>query len=89
LGSYAQIAGDPFPELAAVEGDHQRCAAFIDRLAELSAKVGLPRRLRDVGIREEDIAGLARDAMKQTRLLVNNPRDVTEPDARSIYQAAW
>jgi len=27
--------------------------------------------------------------MKQTRLLVNNPREVTEVDALNIYQSAW
>jgi len=27
--------------------------------------------------------------MKQTRLLVNNPREVTESDALNIYHAAW
>lgn len=88
-GSYAQIAADAFPDLAAVEGDRERCTAFINRLSDLSAKVGLPARLRDVGIGEGDVAALARDAMKQTRLLVNNPREVTEADAHSIYRAAW
>ena len=32
---------------------------------------------------------MAKDAMKQTRLLVNNPREVTEKDALNIYQTAW
>ena len=32
---------------------------------------------------------MASDAMKQTRLLVNNPREVTEADALNIYQSAW
>ena len=32
---------------------------------------------------------LAEDAMKQTRLLVNNPREVTLEDALAIYEAAW
>jgi hypothetical protein len=27
--------------------------------------------------------------MKQTRLLVNNPRPVSEADALAIYRAAW
>jgi alcohol dehydrogenase class IV len=27
--------------------------------------------------------------MKQSRLLVNNPREVTENDALNIYEAAW
>ena len=32
---------------------------------------------------------LARDAMLQQRLLVNNPREVSEADALAIYQAAY
>jgi len=32
---------------------------------------------------------MAKDAMKQTRLLVNNPREVTEKDALNIYHSAW
>jgi alcohol dehydrogenase class IV len=86
---YAEIAADAFPDLASEQGSQGRCAAFIERLAALSARLGLQPRLRDVGIGEEHLAGMARDAMKQTRLLVNNPRDVGEADALSIYKAAW
>lgn len=86
---YAEIAADAFPELAAEQGAQGRCAAFIEKLAGLSAKLGLQPRLRDVGIGEEHLAGMASDAMKQTRLLVNNPREVNEADALSIYRAAW
>jgi hypothetical protein len=32
---------------------------------------------------------MAADAMKQTRLLVNNLREVSEKDALAIYRAAW
>ena len=86
---YAEIAADAFPDLSREQDGGQRCAAFIERLAELSARLGLQARLRDVGIGEEHLAGMARDAMKQTRLLVNNPRAVSETDALSIYKAAW
>ncbi|UTY48482.1 iron-containing alcohol dehydrogenase [Sinorhizobium fredii] len=86
---YAEIAADAFPDLACEHSPGQRCAAFIERLAELSTRLGLQPRLRDVGIGEEHLAGMAGDAMKQTRLLVNNPRDVNEADALSIYKAAW
>ncbi|PDT46604.1 alcohol dehydrogenase [Sinorhizobium fredii] len=87
--TYAEIAADAFPDLASEQSSRGRCAAFIERLAGLAAKLGLQSRLRDVGIGEEHLAGMARDAMKQTRLLVNNPRDVNEADALSIYKAAW
>ncbi|PDT79691.1 iron-containing alcohol dehydrogenase [Sinorhizobium sp. BJ1] len=86
---YAEIAADAFPDLACEQDAGQCCAAFIERLAELSTRLGLQPRLRDVGIGDEHLAGMAGDAMKQTRLLVNNPRDVNEADALSIYKAAW
>lgn len=86
---YAEIAGDVFPDITSEEGEQARCAAFIEGLAELSVKLGLQSRLRDVGIGQADLPAMARDAMKQTRLLVNNPREVTEADALAIYKAAW
>lgn len=86
---YAEIAGDCFPDLDGEEGRQGRCNAFIDRLTTLSARVGLQQRLREVGIGEEHLPKMAADAMKQQRLLVNNPREVTEADALAIYKAAW
>ncbi|MBC7311881.1 MAG: iron-containing alcohol dehydrogenase [Rhizobium sp.] len=88
-GYYAEIAADVFPDLAMEQGTQGRCAAFIERLADLSQRLGLQTRLRDVGIGEADLPRMASDAMKQGRLLVNNPRDVSEADALAIYRAAW
>ena len=85
---YAELAPLVFPDLAALEGQ-ARAAAFADRLADLSARCGLPQRLREVGIGAADLGMLARDAMNQTRLLVNNPRPVGESDALEIYRAAF
>lgn len=85
---YAEIATDAFPDLAGI-GTQARCAAFIDALAHLVQRLGLPPRLRDVGIPQADLPQMAADAMKQTRLLVNNPGPVTEADALGIYRAAW
>jgi alcohol dehydrogenase class IV len=86
---YAEIAADAFPHLEREESMQGRCAAFIEELAALSARVGLQPRLRDVGIGEDALAKMAADAMKQQRLLVNNPREVGEADALAIYRAAW
>ncbi|MCR5855837.1 iron-containing alcohol dehydrogenase [Mesorhizobium sp. J428] len=86
---YAEIAADAFPHLAREEGTQGRCAAFIEELAALSKKLGMQTKLREVGIGEEHLAKMASDAMKQQRLLVNNPREVQEADALTIYRAAW
>ena len=86
---YAELAPHVFPDLASEEGVQGRCDSFIERLAELSQKLGLETRLREVGIPESALETMARESMKQTRLLVNNPRDVSEADALAIYRAAW
>lgn len=86
---YADLAPHVFADLDDKGGTQAQCAAFIDRLAQLSPDLGLPARLRDVGIGEEALPKMASDAMLQTRLLVNNPRDLTEADALAIYKAAW
>jgi len=88
-GLYAEIAADAFPHLARVEGSQARCDAFIEALADLSSKLGMRTRLRDVDIPEDAIGKMASDAMLQRRLLVNNPREVSERDAFNIYRAAW
>ncbi|MFJ4348657.1 iron-containing alcohol dehydrogenase [Pseudomonas sp. NPDC089401] len=68
---------------------HGQCQQFIDELAELAPRCGLPSRLRDVGVPQHRLPQLAADAMQQQRLLVNNPREVTEADALALYQAAY
>ncbi len=65
------------------------CAAFIACMDVLIAEVGLPLRLRELGVPEADLPLLAADAMQQQRLLVNNPRPVTLDDALSIYRQAY
>lgn len=86
--SYAEIAADAFPHLADVPED-ARAEAFVDALRDLTGRLQMPPRLRDVNIPEDALPRMARDAMKQQRLLVNNPRPVTEADALAIYQEAW
>lgn len=66
----------------------ERTKALVEMLSALPVDLGLPTRLRDVGIGHNDLGMLADDAMKQTRLLVNNPRDVVHADALAIYEAS-
>jgi alcohol dehydrogenase class IV len=85
--AYAEIAADLFPELAGRDV-LARTDGLIEGLARLGRELGLPRNLREVGIGREVLPMLARDALKQTRLLANNPRPLTEADALAIYEAA-
>ncbi|AYF89574.1 iron-containing alcohol dehydrogenase [Pseudomonas sp. JS3066] len=62
---------------------------LIRELAAFSERSGLPTRLRDAGVPEAMLPRLASDAMLQQRLLVNNPREVSEEQALAIYQSAF
>ena len=86
---YSELAPFLFPDIDISKGSQAICKEFIDRLENLSKKLGLPQKLREVNIPKEACKKMASDAMKQTRLLVNNPREVTENDALNIYEAAW
>jgi len=83
---YAEIADILVPGKG--QDAASRVAELVKWLSALPVDLGLPTRLREVGIAESDIAALAEDAMKQTRLLVNNPREMTQADALGIYRAA-
>jgi alcohol dehydrogenase len=91
----AQAAAALYAEIAdiVVDGcrgsEEARTEALIAHLEQLAQATGIETRLRQVGIAEADIPRLAQDAMLQTRLLVNNPCELCEQDARAIYQAAY
>jgi alcohol dehydrogenase class IV len=87
MADYAELALMLEPGLAAV-GTQARAQAFVERLAELIRATGLPRRLSEVGVGHEHLDLLAAEAMKQERLLVNNPCPISEADARRLYEAA-
>jgi alcohol dehydrogenase len=84
---YAELAGILMPGVTGT--DEARTEALIGYVEQLAIDTGIERQLREVGVAQADLPRLAQDAMKQTRLLGNNPRDLTEADALSIYQAAW
>lgn len=67
----------------------QRSVAFVRFMEDLMDRSGAPRRLRDCGVTEDKLPLLARDAMLQTRLLVNNPVELTEADALALYTEAF
>lgn len=83
---YGELAAILTPQ--ATGGAPDRTRALVKMLSNLPIELGLPTRLRDVGIGQKDVAMLAEDAMKQTRLLVNNPREVTHADVLAIYEAS-
>jgi alcohol dehydrogenase class IV len=83
---YAELADVIVPGRGGTPSE--KVSYFVSYLESLSREFGLPTKLSELGIQQADVSQLAEDAMKQTRLLVNNPREVTYEDAFQIYQAA-
>ncbi|GGH10313.1 iron-containing alcohol dehydrogenase [Sphingobacterium alkalisoli] len=69
--------------------DEQTAQAGITKIKELIEACGIPARLSALDIPREAIPQMAADAMKITRLLVNNPREIKLSDAISIFNAAY
>ncbi len=82
---YCEIASDCLPNL---EGKRNNIDDFILGIEQLIIDLKIPRKLKEVGINQKDIHMLAEDALKQQRLLINNPRSVNIKDAIAIYQSA-
>jgi alcohol dehydrogenase class IV len=82
---YAELCGC----LEAAKGGPASAERFIDALTGLIAQTKIPRTLQEANVPRADLPMLAKDAMLQQRLLVNNPREVTEADALRLYEEAW
>ncbi|MGH1426404.1 MAG: iron-containing alcohol dehydrogenase [Arenicella sp.] len=84
---YLELADIAFPELKGTP-ESSKLDNMLSMTAALSNDLGLESTLTEVGVKESDLDLLANDAMKQSRLLVNNPREMTLDAAFDIYQKA-
>jgi len=86
-GKYAEVA----IALGADEQSNELATAEkgVEKVFELCKELNLPVKLSKVNIPKDAIDRLVEGAMKVTRLLVNNPREITAEDARSIYLEAY
>ena len=91
LAFNAPAAGALYAELAReLPGDVSPTAdGLIGWCEALIADSGLPATLQAAEVPEADLPMLAADAMKQQRLLINNPVPVDEAAALGLYEAAW
>jgi alcohol dehydrogenase class IV len=79
---------DKFRRIArALELKEETGQAVVDYLFELNAEIGIPHRLRDIGVKEEHIETLA-DLAIADFAHPNNPKPVTREDFRDLYLGA-
>jgi alcohol dehydrogenase class IV len=87
--AYADLVQTICPSSKKTGSNESEAFRFSEYFRILSNDLGLPVRLRDLGIPLSALEKLASDAIKQTRLLVNNPRPINRLDALEIYRSAW
>ncbi|SJN09682.1 Alcohol dehydrogenase [Leucobacter sp. 7(1)] len=66
----------------------EQAIAGIERIDALLAALRVPADLSELGVTEQDLAVIAEQAMLSTRLLANNPREMTERDALGLLRRA-
>lgn len=69
--------------------DNETAMRGVEFIYQLAEAVGIPKKLSDLGIPQTAVDGMAKAAMEVQRLLKNNPREVTEQDARDIYNSLY
>jgi len=74
-----------------IEGLAPRWAAeaAVDAVRTLAGDIGVPLSLSELGIPRADIPMLVEGALKVTRPVENNPRNLGPEEAEAIYEAAF
>ncbi|GKX54393.1 lactaldehyde reductase [Leminorella grimontii] len=92
----ADFTGEKFRQIAVAMGVSaaadmpiaQAREAAIEAVKQLSKDVGIPARLRDVGMREEDIDALANAAFADV-CTGGNPRDTNVEEIKALYRSIY
>ncbi len=86
---------DTYPQIAQALGERvaglsvrEAAEVAVEAVRRLSRDVGIPERLRDVGVTREGIPRMAEDAMKSGNILVN-PRATTQPEIAALFETAY
>jgi alcohol dehydrogenase class IV len=89
LGDPAKFArmAEYLGENTAGYSEQESAQAAVDVMRILATDLKIPEHLSELGIKEKDIPELATGVMKVTRLLANNPRELTQKDAEAIYRS--
>ena len=69
--------------------DEETALRGVDFVTQLSRDCCIPQSLAEIGIPQSAVPEMAEAAMKQQRLLRNNPRPVSLQDAIDIYNSLY
>lgn len=92
----AEATGEKYREIARAMGvtgvdnmpQEEYRKAAIDAVKKLSEDVGIPKALREIGVKEEDLKALAESAMADA-CTPGNPRDTSIEEILEIYKSIY
>ncbi|MGI5958206.1 MAG: lactaldehyde reductase [Massiliimalia sp.] len=92
----ADATGEKYREIARAMGvagvdnmtQEEYRKAAVDAVRKLSEDVGIPKTLREIGVKEEDLKALSESALADA-CTPGNPKDVTAEDILAIYQRIY
>jgi alcohol dehydrogenase class IV len=85
LATVARLLGEDVSGL----GEQAAAERAITAVERLRAEIGIPRRLRDIGVMEAQLRPFAEKAFGIKRILRVNPRPVTADDLEGVLRAAY
>ncbi|HEX3148402.1 MAG TPA: iron-containing alcohol dehydrogenase [Gemmataceae bacterium] len=85
FGYIAELLGDD----TTGESESEAADEAISAVERLKKDIGIPVRLRDIGVKETMLASFAEKAFSFKRLMRVNPRYPTQAEIEAIYRAAW
>jgi alcohol dehydrogenase class IV len=69
-------------------GGRCRNPSAADAMAEFVSRLPLPQHLRDVGVRNDELADIARSTLSDY-MIANSPKPVSEQEVLALLQQAW
>jgi len=92
----AQASGEKYKEIARVMGvqgvdnmsQEEYRKAAVEAVKKLSEDVGIPKTLKEIGVKEEDLQALAESAMADA-CTPGNPRDTSVEEILEIYKSIY
>ena len=68
--------------------EDEKAERAIEAVERLTRAIGIPQRLRELGVTAEQIPTLAKRALQAQRILRVNPRTTTQQEIEEILRAA-
>lgn len=88
LGQFARVAQLLGEDTTGLD-DRQAAERAVAAVERLKAAIGIPTRLRELGVTPEQLPSFAEKAFGIKRILRVNPRVPTAAEIEEVYRAAW